>query len=266
VSVSSVGQDNFLLLISGPSNVTFNKISIESEKVFSFCLQRTYSSELTEKTQVYPRVCAKGNYHYETIQINVQQNGSYTFDTFIETIYILVVTTSNPDVRGAFTLSVTGPHNLILNRIDKKHSSCVVGDECNLYTKGIGLNINDILRNRIQSKTSFGKQSVFVKTAAGITMIMFVIGLINGFFSLITFLNKDVRKVDCGLYLLASSITSLLTITMFTIKFWFTVVIEMHSTVSSSILQADCAFIGPFLKLCLCCYRTNCQCIKRSYF
>ena len=121
-----------------------------------------------------------------------------------------------------------------------------------MYTKGIGLTINDILRNKIQSKTSFGKQSAFVKTAAAITMIMFAIGLINGFFSLITFQNEDARKVGCGLYLLASSITSLLTITTFTIKFWFTVLIQMHSIVNASVLQADCVFIGPFLKLCLC--------------
>ena len=51
--------------------------------------------------------------------------------------------------------------------------------------------------------------------------------------------------------LLASSITSLLTITMFTMKFWFVVLIQLHSTIRSSILRTDCAFIGPVLKLCL---------------
>jgi len=154
-------------------------------------------------------------------------------------------------VRGSFTLLVTGPHNLTLNRINKKHSSCVVGDQCSLFTKGIGLTINDILRNKIQSNISFRKQSVLIQTAAGLTMIMFVIGFINGIFSLITFRNKELRKVGCGIYLLASSITSLLTITMFTIKFWFVVLIQLHSIVRSSILRTDCAFIGPILKVCL---------------
>lgn len=135
--------------------------------------------------------------------------------------------------------------------LDKKHSSCVVGDQCNLYTKGIGLTINDILRNQIQPNKLFGKQSFLVQSAAGITMIMFVIGFINGIFSLITFRNKELRKVGCVLYLLASSITSLLTITMFTVKFWFAVFIQLHSIVSSSILRTDCVFITPVLKLCL---------------
>jgi len=154
-------------------------------------------------------------------------------------------------MRGSFTLLVTGPYNLTLNRINKKHSSCVVGDQCSLFTKGIGLTINDILRNKIQSNLSFRKQSVLIQIAAGLTMIMFVIGLINGIFSLITFRNKELRKVGCGIYLLASSITSLLTITMFTLKFWFVVLIQLHSIVRSSILRTDCVFIGPILKLCL---------------
>ena len=120
-----------------------------------------------------------------------------------------------------------------------------------MHTKGIGLTINDILRNQIQPIISFTKQSALIQTAAGITMIMFVIGFINGILSLITFQNKELRKVGCGLYLLASSITSLLTITTFAIKFWFTVLIQLHSTIRSSILRIDCAFLGPVLKLCL---------------
>ena len=82
-------------------------------------------------------------------------------------------------------------------------------------------------------------------------MIMFIIGLINSIFSLFTFKDKELRKVGCGIYLLASSITSFLTIMMFTIKYWFVVFIQLHSTVRSSILLSDCIFIDPFLKLCL---------------
>jgi len=295
-------RDNYSILVSGPNNITFNPISKSNIELivliiqlkFSLDLRATYSSELTKENQVYPRICGKGNYHYETIEINIKYNGSYTFDTntslllygylyknnfdpsypnenlliqsnfscgeyrfhlgdYLEEnhVYILVVTTFDPNVRGSFTLLVTGPYNLTLNRINKKHSSCVVGDQCSLFTKGIGLTINDILRNKIQSNISFLKQSVLIQTATGLTMIMFVIGFINGIFSLITFRNKELRKVGCGIYLLASSITSLLTITMFTIKFWFVILIQLHSIVRSSILRTDCAFIGPVLKLCL---------------
>jgi len=54
-----------------------------------------------------------------------------------------------------------------------------------------------------------------------------------------------------GIYLLASSITSLLTVTMFTLKFWFVVLIQQYSIVRSSILRTDCVFVGPVFKLCL---------------
>ena len=135
--------------------------------------------------------------------------------------------------------------------LDKTHDNCVVGDQCSLRTKGIGLTINDILRNQIQSNTPIWKQSFLVQVAAGITMIMFLIGFINGSFSLITFKNRELRKVGCVLYLLASSITSLVTIIIFAIKFWFVVSIQLHSRVSSSILRTDCVFMSPVLKLCL---------------
>ena len=127
------------------------------------------------------------------------------------------------------------------------------------------MTINEILRNKIQSNISFRKQSVLIQTAAGLTMIMFVIDFINGIFSLITFRNKELRKVGCGIYLLASSVTFLLTITMFTLKFWFIVLIQQYSIVRSSIIRADCVFVGlRRLVKYLCCYRTNCERIKRS--
>jgi len=82
-------------------------------------------------------------------------------------------------------------------------------------------------------------------------MLMFVIGLINGICSLITFQNKELRKVGCVLYLFACSMTSLLTISMFTIKYWFVILLGMNSTISLSFVRVDCVLISPLLKLCL---------------
>ena len=127
----------------------------------------------------------------------------------------------------------------------------MVGDQCDPFTKGIGTTINDILRKQIQPNISFNKQSTLVHVATGITMVMCLAGFINSIFSLITFRNKELRKVGCVLYLLASSITSLLTITIFTIKFWFVVFIQLRPTGRSSMLRIDCVFISPVLKLCL---------------
>ena len=125
----------------------------------------------------------------------------------------------------------------------------MVGDRCNYYTKAIGLTLDDILRDRIQRNTSLNHQSYLVKISIALTMLIFVGGSINGAFSILTFQNKDVRKVGCGVYLLTSSITSLLTICMFTIKFWFVVLIQMASHANFTVLRGGCIFIEPLLKI-----------------
>ena len=127
-------------------------------------LQRTYESELTEKSPIYSRECSKESFHYETIELTVEQNGFYSLnssnntirlygylyqDQFdpsyphenlltqssfecnkhrfylgnileINRIYILVITTLYPKVRGPFQLLVTGPSNATFKRISKR--------------------------------------------------------------------------------------------------------------------------------------------------
>ncbi len=36
---------------------------------------------LTKDTQTYSRVCGRTNYHYETIQVNVDETSTYSFDS-----------------------------------------------------------------------------------------------------------------------------------------------------------------------------------------
>ena len=165
--------------------------------MFTIDVEVTYTSQLTKDSPIYARVCGKGKYHYEIIEVNVEQNGSYRFKSnstielfgyiYRNEIYILVITTIDPNMRGSFTLLVYGANNITLKELNKKHSMCTIGDQCNLYSKGIGLTINDILRNQIQS--------ILIESAGGITIIMFLTGFINGIFSLITFQSKEVRRV-----------------------------------------------------------------------
>jgi hypothetical protein len=85
--------------------------------------------------------------------------------------------------------------------------------------------------------------------SAALTMIMFLAGLVNGVLAYLTFQNKDLREVGCGVYLLASSITSILTVSIFTVKFWFTIITHMNVSNSYSVLQGGCVSIEPILKL-----------------
>jgi len=143
---------------------------------------------------------------------------------------------------------------------------CFFGDQCQYYAKGIGLILDDILRYEIRPNTTINEQTTLVKWSVAFTMIVFVAGLINSFLSIMTFRTKQSREVGCGLYLLASSITSLLTVSIFTLKFWFLVLTQINSSVSRSILQGGCLSLEFILKLFL--YMDNwlnaCVALERS--
>ena len=127
----------------------------------------------------------------------------------------------------------------------------MIGDRCNFYIKTIGLTLDDILRDELRPNTTLNNQSFSIKISAAFTIIMFVGGLINSVFSLITFQNKECRQIGCGIYLLASSMTSFLTISMFTIKFWFVVLSHINVSTSLSVLRSGCRSIEVILKFFL---------------
>ncbi|CAF3485788.1 unnamed protein product [Adineta steineri] len=138
-----------------------------------------------------------------------------------------------------------------VNTTGPEQKSCVIGDQCNFYLKGIGLTLDDILRDDLQPNTGLNNQSFSIRLSAGLTIIMFVAGLINSILSFITFKSKDSQQVGCGMYLLVSSITSFLAISMFIIKFWFVVLTHINVSTSLSVLRGGCASIEPILKLFL---------------
>ncbi|CAF4225029.1 unnamed protein product, partial [Adineta steineri] len=115
------------------------------------------------------------------------------------TRYILVVTTRNPKTTGNFSIFISGPNNISASPFSPKESSCVIGDQCNFYIKGIGLTLDDILQNELQPNTVLNSQSFSIKLSAGLTIIMFIAGLINSVLSFITFQSKDSQQVGCGM-------------------------------------------------------------------
>ncbi|UJR19290.1 hypothetical protein I4U23_022419 [Adineta vaga] len=162
--------------------------------------------------------------------------------------YILLVTGMDKPETETFLVMVVGPANVTLERFIDNSTYCYVGGPCNIQVKSIGLTLDDILFNEINRNMTISNQPVSIKMSATITIIMFVAGLINSICSLLTFKNKSVRNVGCGMYLFASSITSLLTISIFTVKFWFVVITQMNVSTRLSILRGGCKLIETFLK------------------
>ena len=127
-------------------------------------------------------------------------------------------------------------------------SNCFVGNRC---SKSIGLSLDDILRYEMKQNTTLIKHSSLVKANAVLTMILFAAGLVNSVLSFVTFHNRETLQVGAGMYLLASSIASLFTICLFTLKFWFFVLTQMNASISYFVLRAGCVAIEPALKVAL---------------
>jgi hypothetical protein len=98
--------------------------------------------------------------------------------------------------------------------------SCFFGNKCQFYAKGFGSTLDEILGYEFKRNTLLSKQPIAVKVSAIVTMLLFGIGIINSILAIITFSRKKSQEVGCGIYLLGSSITSLITIILFTLKFW----------------------------------------------
>ena len=128
-------------------------------------------------------------------------------------------------------------------------SDCFFGDRCQFYAKGIGLTLDDILRYELRPMTRLNQQSVAVKFSAALTVVIFVVGVINSVLSLMTFHRAEARRVGTGIYLFASSMASLITVIMYNIKFWFLIITQDQRSVSRLLLHSACVANEAILKL-----------------
>ncbi|CAF0974745.1 unnamed protein product [Adineta ricciae] len=163
--------------------------------------------------------------------------------------YVLVVTTRESSTARSFSITVYGPTNVGLQRIVDDTTYCYVGGACNTQVKSIGLTLDDILRLEIKRNMTIHEQTFAIRISAAFSIIMLTTGVVSSFSTMLTFQNASSRTVGFSLYLLASSATSLLTITIFSIKFWFVILTQMDTSVSFSVLQGGCKLIETVLKL-----------------
>ncbi len=73
----------------------------------------TYKSELTSTTPTYLRECGKGKYHYQIIELNMKENGVYSFKSNSTIIIYGYIYKSNFD-----------PFNPIDNILTQSNYSC----------------------------------------------------------------------------------------------------------------------------------------------
>ncbi|CAF1163961.1 unnamed protein product [Rotaria sp. Silwood1] len=128
-------------------------------------------------------------------------------------------------------------------------SNCYYGDRCQFYDERFSLSLDAILNFEIKRYVSFIDQPLMVTICAILTMIMFILRFLNGSLSIITFYDKKLREVGCGIYLLGSSIISLLKISVFALNFWLLFIVQSNLVTDHSFLLARCVTIEPLLKI-----------------
>jgi hypothetical protein len=128
---------------------------------------------------------------------------------------------------------------------------CFYGIRCQFRTNGFGLSLDAILGYHILPNVSLNDQPFIIKMSLALTIIFMIGGLLDSILSIMTFKNKVVLEVGCGLYLLSSSITTLLTTIMFELKFFILLLAQMTIISNRSFLLFQCHSIDFLLRICL---------------
>lgn len=128
-------------------------------------------------------------------------------------------------------------------------NDCFYGARCQFSTKDFQLSLETILGYQIRPHIVLLQQTMAVKISIAVTMIIFVLGLINGIVSIITFQSVQVRTVGCGLYLLVSSIMSLLTTIIFSLKFWHVLLVQKGAITNRIYLEGSCYIFDVLLQV-----------------
>ncbi|CAF1678756.1 unnamed protein product, partial [Adineta ricciae] len=226
------------------------RLTVLIDAYYTFIIRKKYGTEM----YIYANDFDPLNPYRNSIlkeKEQCSQIDKMTYAVYLQSrvTYVLLATTLHSLAQTSFSIEAYSSRNISFQRIVDSSTYCYVGGPCNTQVKSIGLTLDDILRFEVKRHRPMHHQSLLIKITAALSVIMFVVGLISSACSILTFQNASSRQVGCGLYLLASSVTSLLSITMFTIKFWFVVITQMDMSIRPSVLERGCKSIETVLKL-----------------
>ena len=129
---------------------------------------------------------------------------------------------------------------------------CYHGRRCQYRTSGFGLSIEGILGSQILPTKSLSSQPTIIRTSFASILVFMLIGLTNGIVSLITFKNKSVCEIGCGLYLLTLSIISIILMIIFQLKFVLVLLTQMTILRDGLFMKMQCHSLDYFIQVCLC--------------
>ena len=144
---------------------------------------------------------------------------------------------------------------------------CFYGVRCQFSTRSFNPSLDVILGYHIRPYAAFSRQTAAIKTGFGLTLLLCTTGFTSTFFSIITFKEKNAREFGCGIYLLATSITSLTIICIFALKFCLLVLIRYKILVKPWLETSSCVLMDFLLRILLNTgdWLNACVAIERTY-
>ena len=124
-----------------------------------------------------------------------------------------------------------------------------VSTTCQFSSNGFGLSLDAMLGDHIQPPMSIRHQPMIVQISTILTILITITGLVGGVLSLITFSNEESRKTGCGLYLLGSSISTLLISLIFCLKFFILLAAQITLMTNKSFLLFQCRSLDFILRI-----------------
>ncbi|CAF1200402.1 unnamed protein product [Adineta ricciae] len=128
---------------------------------------------------------------------------------------------------------------------------CFHGTRCQFSSQLFGISLDATLGYHIQSQVKLTSQPFVVQLSLALTILLVVLGILNGILSLLTFKNEELRKTACGFYLLGSSITSLSIMVVFLLKFSILLNAQMTYMTNESFLKFQCYTLDFLLRISL---------------
>ncbi|CAF2930436.1 unnamed protein product [Rotaria sp. Silwood2] len=127
--------------------------------------------------------------------------------------------------------------------------ACYYGTKCQFSTRGFALSLDYILGYNIKPNVSIYRQPFVIKISIAIVVVMFILGLVSGMLSIITFQRKIIRKNGCSIYLLVSSWNSLCLTIVLMIKFWQLLLSQISIITNRLFLTWNCILLDMTLKV-----------------
>mgnify|MGYP001118537749 CR=1 FL=1 len=128
---------------------------------------------------------------------------------------------------------------------------CTYGAKCQFSTTRFGFSLDAIIGYHIQPHVPLTQQTSVVQVSIALTMNIFILGSINGVLCILTFKSRVIQQFGSGVYLLSTSIVSILIILTFLLKFWLLLLSQMAFFINRSFLLFHCYTIDFFVKTLL---------------